>query len=68
MPQGEIALVLVLLALLDDRKLRYFRRGFGVNVSLHLSSVSTIDSRVGEGREGRLDGHSRVSVWDAHAA
>jgi hypothetical protein len=33
-PQGEIALVLVLLALLDDCKLRNFRRGFGVNIGL----------------------------------
>jgi hypothetical protein len=55
-PQGENALVLVLLALLDDRKLRNFRRGFGVNVGLYISSVGTLDFRKGEGREGRLDG------------
>jgi hypothetical protein len=56
MPQGEIALVLVLLALLDDRKLRNFRRRFGVIVGLHLSSVGILDFRKGERREGRLDG------------
>jgi hypothetical protein len=44
-PQGENALVLVLLALLDDRKLRNFRRGFGINVRLYLSSVGTLDFR-----------------------
>jgi hypothetical protein len=46
-PQGENALVLVLLALLDDRKLRNFRRGFSVNVGLYLSSVGTLDFRKG---------------------
>lgn len=55
-PNGENALVLVLLALLNDRKLRNFRRGFGINVGLHLSSVGTLDFRKGERREGRLDG------------
>jgi hypothetical protein len=54
-PQGENVLVFVLLALLDDRKLRNFRRGFGVSVGLHLSSVGTLDFRKGERREGRLD-------------
>ena len=44
-PQGENALVLVLLALLDDRKLRNFRRGFCVSVGLHLSSVGILDFR-----------------------
>jgi hypothetical protein len=53
-PQGENALVLVLLALLDDRKLRNFRRGFRVNVGLYLSSVGTLDFCKGERREGRL--------------
>ncbi len=55
-PQGENALVLVFLALLNDRKLRHFRRGFRVNVSLHLPSVSTLGFRVGERREGSLYG------------
>lgn len=52
-PQGENALVLVLLALLDDRKLRNFRRGFGVNVGLYLSSVGTLDFRKRERRGER---------------
>jgi hypothetical protein len=42
-PQVEDALVLVLLAFLDDRKLRHFRRGLGVNFDLNLSAVSFLD-------------------------
>ena len=51
-PQGENALILVLLALLDDCKFCNFRRGFSVNVGLYLSSVSILDFRGGERREG----------------
>ena len=54
-PQGENALVLVLLALLDDRKLRNFRRGFGVNIGLSFFCRYPQFSQ-GERREGRLDG------------
>lgn len=46
-PQGEDVLVLVLLALLDDRKLRHFRRGLRVIVNLNISVVSSLDCRVG---------------------
>jgi hypothetical protein len=42
-PQGKDALVLVLLALLDDRKLRHFRGRLRVNVDLNLSAVSSLD-------------------------
>ena len=43
LPQGENVLVLVLLALLDDRKLHDFWWGFSVNVGLHfLLSVPSI--------------------------
>jgi hypothetical protein len=46
-PQGEDVLVLVLLALLDNRKLRHFRRGLRVNVDLNISAVSSFDCQVG---------------------
>ena len=50
--QGENALILVLLTLPDDCKFCNFRRGFSVNVGLYLSSVSILDFRRGERREG----------------
>lgn len=67
-PQGENALVLVLLALLDDRKLRNFRRGFGVNVGLYFPlSVPSIFAKERGERVGLMV-HARVSVWGADAA
>jgi len=64
-PQGENALILVLLALLDNRKLCNFRRGFGVNVGLYLSSVGILDFAK---ERGERVVHARVSVWGADAA
>ena len=67
LPQGQNVLVLVLLALLDDRKLRNFRWGFGVNIGLHfLLSVPSIFAKEREGVG--LIVHARVSVWGADAA
>lgn len=65
-PQGENALVLVLLAPLDDRKLCNFRRGFGV--CLQLPTVGTLDFPKERGERVGLIVHVRVSVWGADAA
>jgi hypothetical protein len=69
-PQSEDVLVLVFLALLEDRKLRHFRWGFRVYIGLHFYAVSSprLSGRKVVAGRGGLMVYARASIWGTRPA